>query len=362
MPLTDEPIQPRSPRPAVTRTSRQLVMPVVQIGDTALLLSYQVFIAAAAIALIVAASVFRNGNADLGLSAVYACLFWIGGWGIQSIAMLCFNLACGLRQSSQVIGLIGLTTTPRYWNAARTFGHSLLPVICLLAASGFLASVAGVSLASPPALGLNASESVVGTGAWLLLVQGLFQLVPLQKTLGRSLFTSIIALLVRERASNVHALVARRGLVIVSLALVAVALLMISAETVSKFPRWPFVLVLAMLVWISSRSWDLSERFDAYALAELDLAASDMDETFWSRRKRLAQERKRQQALKETLDSERNEAVDASQLDAILEQLHSQGLASLSGNQREILLRVSASLRKYESRSATESADADESA
>ena len=362
MPLTDEPIRPQSPRRRISRTGGQFVMPVVQIGDTALLLSYQVFFAAVAVVLIVAASTLRNGNADLALSAVYACLFWIGGWGIQSIAILCFNRVFGLRQSTQVIGLIGIVTTPRYWNAARTFGHSLVPIAGLLTAGGFLASVAGVSLTSAPALGLSRSDSVVGTGAWLLCIQGMFQLIPLQKTLGRSLFTSIVALLVRRRPSNVHALLARRGLVLVSLALVAVAVLMISAESVTRFPRWPFVLVLAMLVWLTSRSVDLAERFDAYVLAELDPAASDMDETVWSRRKRLSLERNRQLALMETLNREHSEAVDASQLDAILERLHVHGLASLSVSEREVLLRVSASLRKYNARTEaeTDGTDSDE--
>jgi hypothetical protein len=56
--------------------------------------------------------------------------------------------------------------------------------------------------------------------------------------------------------------------------------------------------------------------------------------------------RRQQQRLKEALEREHTEAVDASRLDDILRRLHSDGIDSLPEEDRKILERVSQNLRR----------------
>ena len=56
--------------------------------------------------------------------------------------------------------------------------------------------------------------------------------------------------------------------------------------------------------------------------------------------------RQDQKRLRKTLQQERNEAVEASRLDEILNQLHRDGIESLATEDRKILERVSKNLRQ----------------
>ncbi len=321
-------------------------MPIGSLGETRFLLAFHLFMGLAIVVAVVTAASLRVGNGDLLVATLYAMTFWLGGWAIQSLVIVAFNSVFGLIQARQVIGFAGLVSESRYWTAGRTLARSIAAVIALIFIGGLIAILSGTSLFAVPSIGLTATDSVAATGAWLLCVQALVQMVPIRNTLGRSIMVAVIALVAREKAPQQQCVYARWTLGALSFALIGFAISLISSESIVSLPRWPFLFVVALLMLASSRRWGLQEPFDAFALAEMDPAASDMVESFWQRRRRLIEQRERDQRVLKAREREQAEAADASQVDEILEQLHRAGMQSLNAEQRAVLVRVSSTMRK----------------
>jgi hypothetical protein len=148
---------------------------------------------------------------------------------------------------------------------------------------------------------------------------------------------------------------------------VVLAIISMSAETQVFVVKWPLILLLGILLWLSSRASDVtailagfqSRGEDPYTAPELriDQAQTSRPGPVSSIRRSLRTRHDRRRVIL-AMKRERNEATDAARLDEILNRVHCDGIDSLSREDRAILDRVSETLRKQRQ---TESAPPEDS-
>ncbi len=345
-------------------------MPFAQLGGTRLSLSYTVFFAAAIFMAVVLAVSRRPGNDDLLRVAALGTTFWISGWLVQAITQLGLARMLGLPLGEMSIGLIGVEARPRLWLASRSLLVAVATVTSLIALGSFYRLVEGgfqlptLSRAPSdvwvaPSIGFATYDSIWKSAAWLCWVQAVFQMYPLPRTMGRQIFAALSRLCGGRLDLATQTLIFRRCLIIVAFLTLAMAALLISGAGESLGAKWPFLLLLGLILWASSLAVDVTEVMAGFHSAEqgelLGLGGAEgQDESRGSDRRpgiiksavRAIRTRRERRRVRQTLQRERSEAVDAQRLDEILQQLHRDGIDSLSQDDRRILDRVSENLRK----------------
>ncbi len=391
-------IPPQSP-PITSDQTPLWAVPIARIGGIRFNVSYGVFAAAGVVLAAVMLTKDRPGNSDLPI----ATLVGIGGWGLGWIAqVLTYTLAvwaCGLPIRVLTIGLLGIETAPRVWSAARTLIVSLSTLLSLLIVAMGLSLMGGYftgngidwpepSMAAPPldlrVLDLQPpgnptsayalapprwrQDSIWSFAAWLCCFQAICQTFPLPRTLGRQMLAATIAICGHRLDLPSKTRLNRRCLIMLAIAMLGLAMAMLSQNSAGEFPRWIIAFALGVLIWSSSRHVDILRTMGGFDLA-LDSAsiASSNPSSFNSvsrssgsrraatrlsvvsrARERFHRKRKLKR-LREVMQQERTEAVDAARLDDILHQLHREGAESLSVEDRKILTRVSEQIRKNRS-------------
>ena len=316
-------------------------------------LSFTIFLAAAGLIAAVTAS-GSGGNAELPKAAAIGVSIWVTGWLLQLLACGVAAFVLGLRLRGLTIGLIGVELQPHAWTATRCLGWAIFTLGALVASGGLVwlwgggDGLGGVSV-SPwraPSLGLSEADSIPHAAAWLLWIQAACQAFPLPGTLGRFALLSLVSIGFRELSIAGQAVLSRRlvkGLGVV-VAFAAIGLIPIDAGV--RFPRWILLLLLAVALWLSSRSRELSETVECFRLAADGADLREQGETVGERLRQWLLARRRRRRLVDVVREERQEAVDAARLDSILERLRRDGAGSLSDEERAVLRRVSERLRR----------------
>lgn len=328
-------------------------VPLLRLGGFQLSLSYAIFFAVAGLLATVAAAAGREGNEDLVRSALVGSSVWIGGWLLQLLASGMIALAVGLRIGSLTIGLVGLEVRPHTWPPGRTLLFTSSIVVILLFA-GSMIWLIGVGwpredwkIWQPPPLGFSSADSIPHASAWLLWLQALCQLFPLPRTLGRLGMISLVALLTPGSPPAVRLRLARRCLRGAAIATAVIALTFVPLDTQLSVPRWPLLLILAGVLWVSVRANDLRDLIERFSRAVDYEDRRDQQPSLARRFRNYSRSVQRQRRLAEAAKREHEEAVDADQLDAILAKLHQDGLDGLTDQDRAVLQRVSETLRRF---------------
>ncbi|TWT76322.1 hypothetical protein CA13_68150 [Planctomycetes bacterium CA13] len=354
-------------------------MPIGHFFGRHIYLSYTVLVVFGIALGVAVTSSGEAGNQDL----LYACLLAIGLWcaGIvmQGIAY-CFGLQS--RNCSVGLGLIGVRWQAGAMSAVRTLQTSVMTISILVAmvsafflSSSYLgdevidATIEPMEPGLPfaiPGLEWSSPASMTRFAGWLLLVQLVAQTFPMPDSLGRHLMVSLVAV-VRPGASRIaQAMVVHRTLIVISILTAVSAIWVMKNDRALHFSRWPLVMVLAILLARTSRIGQVQSLVDAFPANSPDSDLDELDETendwrdelpgsqqghaatdnrpsdsLWPRAKSSVAPRR----IRKTMQREHDEAVDAAKLDEILMRLHDNGVDSLSREDREVLKRVSESLR-----------------
>ncbi|MFG0255717.1 MAG: hypothetical protein ACF787_11590 [Rhodopirellula sp. JB053] len=204
--------------------------------------------------------------------------------------------------------------------------------------------------------------------AWMFCLQGFWQLLPVPQSLGRVGWSSVIGLFAsvdEEATSEImranHAVRSVRwwiiGFAVLTLigGVIAIRASDISSQAGGRaFPAFAGITLLAMWLVASTRGEDLFA-------SQLTIAENGETGVMRARygigpvllrRKQRRLEKERLRRLRETAQRERSEASDATRADEILQRLHSDGPASLSEEERQILGRVSEAIRRERERDA----------
>ncbi len=341
-----------------------------RLGRTRLNLSPAVMPIVLVVAVVVLLVSDNQTNADLPVVGLMGLGFWVMGWLIQLATKLVAGSACGIWFPQLTINLIGIRTTPRRIPAGLSFFTAVFPILALVLGGMFLWWAAGdfqkpvveqttkSPILSAPNVELAAVDSTLKVGAWLLWVQVLCHLFPLQRTFGRQIMASIVSFSSPKLDTVQQVDIFRRLLFALAAVTMVGAAALVSLDAAAPIPRWPMFFVLAILLWTSCRSPDLGEWMlghqvwkvrpededDRLATVMLDQPAEPIG---WiAKAKRAMSVRGERRRVVHAMEQERREADDVARLDAILTRIHEEGHESLSEEDREILGRVSQSLRK----------------
>ncbi|TWU04496.1 hypothetical protein [Stieleria varia] len=345
-------------------------LPLGEYGGIHFYVSYAVFVAAAVLTGLVVMIQNRPGNADLPLTALIAVGIWTIGWIVQVGVHLVFHFGLGIHSRNITVGILGVESPNRIWDATQWKASTTVAV-----ASTTLAAVFGcgliffaihaithsawtsgqlMQLLRSPGFGLGASESLWLAGTWLCWVQVLCQLFPLSRNQGRALLMSVSYLAARETDEVFQTKLARRLLQLVAISTLLLAMATMAADQNVAVPRWPLLVFLSVLLWVSCRSSDLRDSIVSFHMADSDylpkLTGGDEEATdgpSWvSQLSESIRMRKKRRLAREALRREREEADDESRLDEVLQRLGEKGRDSLSDSDRALLKRVSENLRR----------------
>ncbi len=343
------------------------------VGRTRLMLSPAVLPAMAVVVIVVGMLTGRLGNSDLPLVAMIAVGFWIIAWLVQLAACQLACGVCGWWLPDVTINLIGIESIPRRMPALKSLSVSLASLVALVLCGVFywwadgdfrrpVFTPSNPPIWSPPSIGLSASDSILRVAAWLCWVQALCQMFPLPKTIGRQILAALVNLCSTGLDVVHQVAIVRKCLVAIAVITLMLAISLIGLDQQVSLPRWPLVLVLGVLLWISSNSNDLVQFITGYRLAGQVRDLSEVDEEdrlesvmmdrqqepvgLVARARQAVQARKGQRRAMQALAQERREADDVARLDEILNRLHAEGPDSLSKEDRVILDRVSQTLQK----------------
>ncbi len=342
-------------------------MPLGRIGGIKIQLSYAVFVAFAVLAGMIAVFKAPSGDpnlpsadSDLPLIALIGSGFWITGWFAQLATYVFFRSAAKIPIVSLTIGLLGIESRSRSWSAKSALLVTSTAVLSVLMLGGMLVVAEGLvmggrslqsalSVWTAPGFGLGSSDTVWLAGAWLLWIQAVCQMFPLPKSLGRVWLVSLVSVLARD-VERPQTDTARRLLQVIATITAIIAVVSIESEPNLAIPRWPLLLLLAVILWITARGSDVDDMLIAFASTVepgSEAALSRPARRTWLNRSgqsiRSVWLRRR---ARKALEQERNEAIDAGKLDDVLGQLHEQGFESLSSSDRALLNRVSEALRR----------------
>ena len=352
------------------------VVPIGNLAGTRFYLSCSALVAAAILITVVVTVSGQQGKRDLPYAALIGAGFWVVGWIVQACTILTVGRIHGHRVRQMTFNLLG----PESHAHRRPAGESLLAAISSLlmllfcgaifwwADGGFRTPVftLGGDLLRTPSMGLRASDSVWRSGAWLCWAQAVFQVYPLPRTTGRQIMAALTSVSSGRLETEQQVTVFRRCLMCVGFATLLAAAWLIAHDDGSSIPRWPLLMLLGVLVWISAGAADLRQRMVGFRLAsppqsEDDRLAGVMrpqsPRRLWGRLRAAWRSRRERRRVLLALENERREASDARRLDEILQRLHAEGIESLSMEERDILKRVSEALRKERELSGRPDAD-----
>jgi len=288
--------------------------------------------------------------------AMFACLGWCSGWLVQLLAYGAVSWASGHRLGGITVGVLGVETVPQRWKPRVVFLAGLAALVsCVflgcfyrLVDEGFRGSVIEAStdpIWQLPSIGLGQVESVWRTASWLCFVQAVGQMCPLPRTLGRQLLAACVAVFGNRlgHAGQVKTL----RLVIDTLAFCTLGLaiwLMNTGQDIAG-AGWSLLMGLAVLLWLSSRWSDTSQMLEGLEAGSMDPESPVGD----SIKDKVVNRVRRWRGIRRVRHAhrvEQGEAVDAQRVDEILNRLHREGIESLNEDDRRLLEKVSANLRK----------------
>lgn len=350
-------------------------LPLGSLAGIQLYVSYSVLVALAVLAGLVAMLQNRPGNTDLPMTAFVAVGIWALGWLVQVSVHLVFHFFFGIRSQTITVSLLGVESPNRLWDSVQwTAAMTVVVASSTLAAVflcglGFFAIHATansawtlsevVTLLKTPGFGLGASETLWLAGTWLCWVQVLCQLFPLPRSQGRGLLTAVSALVAAETDDAYQMKLARGVLQVVVFTTLLLAMATMAVDQQIAFPRWPLLVLLAVLLWISCRSGDIRDSIVSYRLAaggdpftipdqqEPEGYKLEEQDPGWAAQItesiRMRKKRKRAQLAR---DREHGEAADQNRLDDVLRLVGEVGIEGLDEDDRALLRRVSDHLRR----------------
>jgi hypothetical protein len=196
------------------------------------------------------------------------------------------------------------------------------------------------------------------SAACLCWLQALFQLYPLPRTLGRQIIGALIAVTSPGVESADRARRFRHALVAGALFMMGLTLALMMEAISPLGVHWLIPFALALILWISSRGEDVALTMEGYRLAAIShgdsTATQDAsnqtvvdrkESSSWSAFHRRYGRWRTLRRMKTIRAREQGEAVDERRLDEILARLQSDGMNSLSREDRRVLNRVSENLR-----------------
>ncbi len=366
--MTPPPSSSHAPLPDRVDTDRSppWAIPVGVIGRTQLNVSYAIFVAAAIVVTVVLIGRGQPGNADLPHAALVGTAVWVAGWITQAAATMAIAWIAGVSVRSMTIGLIGVESSPRRWIASKTLMVTLGTVTTLIVVATAFRLIDGggrwpviensdASWWTMPSLGMTSVDSLWRSAAWLFGVQAIAQMYPLPRTLGRQAYAAIVHLSASRWDVPMQARLFRRCLIVIAMATLAAAIAVLSTQASDRFPQWPLLFLLSVLLWVSSHRSDVRSSLQSLESTRLLSTRKKPHDSLDDspgvvlRWKAAVQGRRQRKRIADAMQRERSEAVDASRLDEILSRLHTHGRDSLSEEEQQILKRVSENLRKMRS-------------
>ncbi|TWU42547.1 hypothetical protein [Novipirellula artificiosorum] len=346
-------------------------LPIGRVWGRLWCVSYTLVITLAILCGVVAMSAGRVGSQGLVLASAVALGIWFLGFLIQAFA---YSLGLPANDSSIGFGLVGVQWQSGVMTSKRTLQATILSISVMVAvssslllASRFLSTAAaelgGATTAihpfSLPRFDLISVESVTHLAGWLLLVQCVAQLYPLPFSLGRHFAAALVVAAVPTQSRMKHTLILHRVMIVLSIAMAIFSVGVLRNENAMWIPRWPLLMLLAFTLARTSRIEQIQQLVDSFDPIIADDEDDEIAMGFWDdssdprtakpKRESLREFTKSwfaRRRLRHRMQQERVEAIDAAKLDEILERLHHQGAASLSRGDREVLRRVSESLRR----------------
>ncbi len=337
-------------------------MYVASLGTSRIYVTYALPIAIAASVVLVMLVRQQPNVGDVATAFLIGGAFWVGGCLVQVVSHLAvwgvWNEPC----ESVTVGLLGVEFPPVHQRPRKLIALAIATVTPLILAA-IASTMVGVVWAdepfwlaserwSMPSLGDSTSDHIWQAGGLLLVVQMICQFFPLPRTPGRQVVLALTAEALRHLDLPQILVVARRMLVLIAVILAMVALAIMPLESGSVAQRWPILLVVSVMLWVSSRSEDVE--LSLWSLVNSEAARrgpatprGTRHSSTWLRgQMQNLRSLKGRRRLRQAIAKERSEAVDASKLDEILAKLHEQGESSLTPDERAILRRVSETLRK----------------
>ena len=364
MPVVDDYLELPNSGPPYDDADDAWVVPLGTISGLRLYLSYWVFISVAALVFIMWMATNQEGNADLPVVCAIGFTFWILGWLVQVMVYGFYRFSLGVPIESLTIGILGVESRIRSWTAPLALLVSVSSLAALFATGALVIfaeqTVNGTQpweqlTSIGPSLGLGSSDYIWIGGAWLLWIQACWQAYPLPKSTGRVSLVAATSMLGQRFNESMQTHIVKRSLQIVSLVTAMVAVWLLAASDVWQSRYWPIFMVIAIVLWVSSNSSDvrlmvlLFGGFDDLGTPEPN-SISDRPHTWLERTTHSILSFGRQRHLRRAMELERQEAMDASQLDTILQKLHEHGRESLDDNELAILNRMSENIRRERER------------
>ncbi|MGB7344279.1 MAG: hypothetical protein WBD20_08705 [Pirellulaceae bacterium] len=367
MPAVDEFPRP-SDLPPFHDQNEGWAVPLGTISGLRLYLSYGVFVSVAV--LVGALLVFRNqvGNDDLPAVAVVGLAFWLVGWLVQVTVYGFYRFAFGVPIEVLTIGILGVESRPRDWDARTALVVTVTSLLALVATGGLIVVaeqfVNGtqpwprmLSVFHAPSFGLGQSDSIWLGGAWLCWIQAICQLYPLPRSTGRMVVVAAVSLLVQRMGEAFQTHFSRRSIQLIAFTISLFALAAIARSPANVSANWIFVFALAVLLWVSARASDIRIfviSFGAFPYWENAESPSELSferiatrrTGLWKTLKDSIKSISHRRRLRQAIRAEHQEAIDASRLDEVLEQLHQHGRDSLSPEDLKLLRRMSDNLKK----------------
>ncbi|NND98585.1 MAG: hypothetical protein HKN47_14790 [Pirellulaceae bacterium] len=353
-------------------------MPLVTISSLKVYLSYSVFVAAAVLGGLLWVVHEQQGNFDLPAVMLIGVAFWTIGWMVQFTVYSFFRFVLGAPIDSITVGLLGIETRPRYWDARTALGVSVTSLVSLVLVGALIVLaeqfVNGtqpwgqmLTIWHAPGFGLGAADTIWLGGAWLCWVQAVCQLYPLPRSIGRVTLISAVSILTQRMGESFQVHFSTRSLQMIAILTGMIAVAAIARLQFGFAPQWAFLTLLAVLLWGSAKAGDVRDFVLGFDTSR-EWQQDDFDLEF-PRHARIARGEGllyrvasigRRRRLRKVLQSERQEASDASRLDGVLNQLHSSGRDSLSAADLALLDRVSKSLRRQRESESAERSQSDD--
>ncbi|MEM6473571.1 MAG: hypothetical protein AAF802_28690 [Planctomycetota bacterium] len=343
-------------------------MPIGRVAGVRLYVSYSIFVALAALFGLVTMVQGRPGNGDLPLLTIVAITIWMAGWLVQFLVQFGLHCFTSARREVLIIGLLGVEAGPPLrvrspWSALANlsstfctmtalflFGACYLVLHMAMQTTDWLSWQAWRDEFQRTGFGFGAIENIALTATWLFWVQACCQIYPLPKHLGRSAAASLVAVFASEADVGLQLRLLKRLLQIVAIATVMAALVTVVIGDDGFSFRWMILIAIAVYLWVSTNYDDLGDWLTAVAVSKSDPASGHFEpmrrsdvQVGWFEDIKMHRKRKR---AKVALKREREEAVDLSRLDQVLEQVGRDGIDSISRADRELLQRVSEKLNE----------------
>ncbi len=312
----------------------------------------------------------RPGNADLpALAAILAVAIVAGACWQGILRLFTIRLLGGHPRelTLRAFGAWGRTAMLGAWRRALA---GLLPPLGSFVLAVWLAAMpprgegwAGIAMVPLELTGRFSAVAVVTAGVWILFLQALVQCLPLPGCHGREVIAGLIEWSGRGQPLDVRRRWARRVIGLIAIGLLATGFAsMLVAAAAERVPLWPFLGLLAAACWGTRGLNEFSlEAAGGTAFAANPPAAPAADSPAGDEsgqeppppppglRKRWRSWRRQRETLRRLRaahQQERQEAVDAERLDAILGRLHAEGMEALSSDEKAVLRRVSKRLQR----------------